>query len=38
MDEIDAALDYQNVAAVARFVREKALDAQCIIISLRSDM
>lgn len=38
MDEIDAALDYKNVAIVAKYVREKAKNCQFIIISLRNNM
>lgn len=38
MDEIDAALDYKNVAIVAKYIKERAKDAQFIIISLRNNM
>ena len=38
MDEIDAALDYKNVAIVAKFIKEKTKNAQFIVISLRSNM
>ena len=38
MDEIDAALDYKNVAIVAKYIREKAKNCQFIIISLRNNM
>lgn len=38
MDEIDAALDYKNVAVVGNFVKQKTRDAQFIIISLRNNM
>jgi len=38
MDEIDAALDYKNVAIVGNFVKEKTKNAQFIIISLRNNM
>lgn len=38
MDEIDAALDYKNVAIVAQFVKEQTKNAQFIVISLRSSM
>lgn len=37
MDEIDAALDYKNVAIVANFIKEKTKNAQFIIISLRNN-
>lgn len=38
MDEIDAALDYKNVAIVGKYIREKAKNCQFIIISLRNNM
>ncbi|OQV19092.1 Structural maintenance of chromosomes protein 4 [Hypsibius exemplaris] len=38
MDEIDAALDYRNVTIVGKYVKDRALDAQFIIISLRPNM
>lgn len=38
MDEIDAALDYKNVAIVGKYIREKAGNCQFIIISLRNNM
>ena len=38
MDEIDAALDYRNVAIVGKYIKTKAFDAQFIIISLRNNM
>ena len=38
MDEIDAALDYKNVAIVGKFIRDKAKHCQFIIISLRNNM
>ena len=38
MDEIDAALDFQNVSIVANYIRERTKDAQFIIISLRNNM
>ena len=38
MDEIDAALDFRNVSIVARYVLERAVGAQFIIISLRNNM
>jgi structural maintenance of chromosome 4 len=38
MDEIDAALDYKNVAIVGKYLREKAKNCQFIIISLRNNM
>ena len=38
MDEIDAALDFRNVAIVARYVLNQAICAQFIIVSLRNAM
>jgi len=38
MDEIDAALDYKNVAIVAKYTKEKTKNAQFIVISLRNNM
>ena len=38
MDEIDAALDYKNVAIVANYIKKKARNAQFLIISLRQNM
>jgi structural maintenance of chromosome 4 len=38
MDEIDAALDYRNVAIVASYVKRQACSAQFIVISLRQNM
>jgi structural maintenance of chromosome 4 len=38
MDEIDAALDYRNVAIVASYVKRQACNAQFIVISLRQNM
>ena len=38
MDEIDAALDYKNVAIVGKYIKERARDSQFIIISLRNNM
>ena len=38
MDEIDAALDYKNVAIVGNYIKEKTKNAQFIIISLRNNM
>ncbi|KYF46096.1 RecF/RecN/SMC N terminal domain-containing protein [Toxoplasma gondii ARI] len=38
LDEIDAALDYRNVSILANFVKQKAKDAQFIIISLRNQL
>jgi structural maintenance of chromosome 4 len=37
MDEIDAALDFKNVAVVGRFIREKE-NCQFIVVSLRENM
>lgn len=38
LDEIDAALDYKNVSIVANYVKQRAKNAQFIIISLRNNM
>ena len=38
MDEIDAALDFKNVAIVAKYLKERTNNAQFIIISLRNNM
>jgi structural maintenance of chromosome 4 len=38
MDEIDAALDFQNVSIVANYIKERTRNAQFIIISLRNNM
>lgn len=38
MDEIDAALDFQNVNIVGNFIRERSKSAQFIVISLREHM
>lgn len=38
MDEIDAALDFKNVSIVANYIKERAKNAQFVIISLRSNM
>ena len=38
MDEIDAALDYRNVKIVSQFIKEKAENAQFLVVSLRNDM
>jgi ATPase subunit of ABC transporter with duplicated ATPase domains len=38
MDEIDAALDFQNVDIVGEFIKERSKDAQFIVISLRENM
>jgi structural maintenance of chromosome 4 len=38
MDEIDAALDFQNVDIVGTFISERSKDAQFIVISLREAM
>lgn len=38
MDEIDAALDYKNVAIIGKYIREKAKNCQFLIISLRNNM
>jgi structural maintenance of chromosome 4 len=37
-DEVDAALDYKNVSIVANFIKERAKNAQFIVISLRNNM
>merc|ERR1719265_2631771 len=38
MDEIDAALDFRNVAIIANYIKERTKNAQFIIISLRNHM
>ena len=38
LDEIDAALDYKNVAIVAKYITEFGFSSQFIIISLRNNM
>ena len=39
MDEIDAALDYKNVAIIASYIKQRTCkDAQFLIISLRNGM
>jgi len=38
MDEIDAALDYKNVAIVGNYIKKRARNSQFIIISLRNNM
>ena len=38
MDEIDAALDYKNVAIIGKYIRERAKNCQFLIISLRNNM
>lgn len=38
MDEIDAALDHNNVAVVANYIKQCTTDAQFIVISLRNHM
>ena len=38
MDEIDAALDFKNVAIIGDYIKKRTQDAQFIIISLRSNM
>lgn len=38
MDEIDAALDFRNVAIVGKYIKERTKNAQFIIISLRNNM
>ena len=38
MDEIDAALDYKNVAIVGKYIKDQARDSQFLIISLRNNM
>ncbi len=38
MDEIDAALDFRNVSIIAAYIRERTLNAQFIVISLRNNM
>ncbi|GAB6019950.1 Structural maintenance of chromosomes protein 4 [Chamberlinius hualienensis] len=38
MDEIDAALDFRNVAIVAHYIKEQTKNAQFIVVSLRENM
>uniref|UniRef100_A0A0K0G362 Structural maintenance of chromosomes protein n=1 Tax=Strongyloides venezuelensis TaxID=75913 RepID=A0A0K0G362_STRVS len=38
MDEIDAALDFRNVAIIGMYIKEKTTDAQFIVVSLRKEM
>ncbi len=38
MDEIDAALDYNNVKIVGNYIKERAKNCQFLIISLRNHM
>ena len=38
MDEIDAALDYKNVAIVGDHIKKRARNSQFLIISLRNNM
>ncbi|XP_049781241.1 structural maintenance of chromosomes protein 4-like [Schistocerca cancellata] len=38
MDEIDAALDFNNVAVVGNYIKNRCKNAQFIVISLRSNM
>lgn len=38
MDEIDAALDFNNVSIVGKFIKERTQNAQFIVISLREQM
>jgi structural maintenance of chromosome 4 len=38
MDEIDAALDYKNVGIVSKFIKQRAKNAQFIVISLVNNM
>jgi structural maintenance of chromosome 4 len=38
MDEIDAALDFQNVSIVVNYIKDRVKNAQFIIISLQSNM
>uniref|UniRef100_A0A0K0EN19 Structural maintenance of chromosomes protein n=1 Tax=Strongyloides stercoralis TaxID=6248 RepID=A0A0K0EN19_STRER len=38
MDEIDAALDFRNVAVIGRYIQKKTSNAQFIVVSLRKEM
>ena len=38
MDEIDAALDIDNIGIVSRYIKKKAKDCQFIVVSLREKM
>jgi structural maintenance of chromosome 4 len=38
MDDIEAVLDYKNVEMLARYIKERSLKCQFLIISLRNNM
>ena len=38
MDEVDAALDFQNVGVIANYIKAKTRNAQFIVVSLRYQM
>ena len=38
MDEVDAALDFQNVGVIANYIKARTRNAQFIIVSLRYQM
>ncbi|CAG9311751.1 unnamed protein product [Blepharisma stoltei] len=38
MDEVDAALDFQNVSVIANYIKDRTKNAQFIIVSLRYQM
>jgi len=38
MDEIDAALDFRNVSILGTYIKERARNAQFIIVSHRNNM
>eukprot|EP00361_Fabrea_salina_P006434 CAMPEP_0202439884 /NCGR_PEP_ID=MMETSP1345-20130828/36398_1 /ASSEMBLY_ACC=CAM_ASM_000843 /TAXON_ID=342563 /ORGANISM="Fabrea Fabrea salina" /LENGTH=474 /DNA_ID=CAMNT_0049054441 /DNA_START=632 /DNA_END=2056 /DNA_ORIENTATION=- len=38
MDEVDAALDFQNVSVIANYIKSRTKDAQFVIVSLRYQM
>lgn len=38
LDEIDAALDYENVSIIAHYIRSQTKNAQFVVVSLRNHM
>ena len=35
MDEVDAALDFQNVSVIANYIKSKTKNSQFVVVSLR---
>ena len=35
MDEVDAALDFQNVSVIANYIKSKTKNVQFVVVSLR---